>query len=257
MLNLVSQGMKTLLVSLAILSLTASNYSSVSAQVSQSTRESDSYKQTQICSDEAARGYVNKLGSPELSNSEFNALVACGSQATSPLVMALENEHSEVRASAAYALGQIGSDAYTAVPTLISALDDPYLDVRLLAAYALGQIGSRADAAVPRLSRTLRHLNEDLDVRNQAADALRNIGTEEAIAVLRPPTLLRLPNAVPLHRGDGLGEQASLESLWNLPGGSLRSDSTSNQSAIASQISTNLPLVCRIPGISSILPRCR
>jgi len=123
-LNLVSQGISTLLVSLAILSLTASNCSSASAQVSRSTRESDSYKKTQMCSDEAARRYVNKLGSPELSDSEFNALVACGSQATSPLIKALENEHSEVRASAAYALGQIGSDAYAAVPNLISALDN-------------------------------------------------------------------------------------------------------------------------------------
>ena len=246
MLNLVSQSIKTLQVSLAILSLTASNYSSASAQVSRSTRESDSYRQTQMCSAEVARGYVNKLGSPDLSDSEFNALVACGYQATSPLVKALEDDRSEVRASAAYALGQIGSDAYTAVPTLISALDDPDLDVRLLAAYALGQIGSRADAAVPRLSRTFRHPNENLDVRDQAADALRKIGTEEATAVLR------LPDEVPPPSKDWLSEQASPRTLEPhvLP--------TSNQLAIASRVrAANRLLVCRIPGISSILPRCR
>jgi len=221
-----------------------------------------------MCSDEAARRYVNKLGSPELSDSEFNALVACGYQATLPLVKALEDDRSEVRASAAYALGQIGSDAYAAVPNLISALDNPYLDVRALAAYALGQIGSSAGSAIPRLSETLRHPNENPVVRHQAADALRKIGTEAATAALT------LTDEVPPVDEDWLIEecrslQTSVE-FFRMRLYSVYTDcnplglglvslgtSSSNRSSIATQVSTNLPLICRVPGVSSILPRCR
>ncbi|WP_200817544.1 HEAT repeat domain-containing protein, partial [Calothrix rhizosoleniae] len=52
------------------------------------------------------------------------ALVRIGKDAVSALITALKDEDSEVRSSAAYALGKIGTDAKSAIPALIIALKD-------------------------------------------------------------------------------------------------------------------------------------
>jgi Na+-transporting NADH:ubiquinone oxidoreductase subunit NqrC len=62
---------------------------------------------SESCSDSQVKQYVNKLGTPELTDSEFDSLVKCDSKAIPALKMALNNSNSDVRASAAYALGEI------------------------------------------------------------------------------------------------------------------------------------------------------
>ena len=241
------------------MSFAAPAYSSTPAQVSRSPGTSNAHRQTQVCSDEAVEGYVSKLGSSELTDSEFAALAGCGDQAVSALIAALRDDRSEVRASAAYALGQSGSDAYAAVPMLTLKLTDPYMDVRILSTYSLGQMGSKAEAAIPAITRLYRDSREDQEVRDMAKQALRLIGTEEAIQVLNSPLesnaaessciFSRSPESFSC-RGAGERSYGGDGSYWG---------ETSDQvaTAIQSDVSANLPLVCQLPGIAAIFPRCR
>jgi hypothetical protein len=59
------------------------------------------------CNDSQVEKYVNKLGSPDLTDSEFKSLVKCNSKAIPALEKELNNSDSDIRASAAYALGEI------------------------------------------------------------------------------------------------------------------------------------------------------
>ncbi|MBD1888832.1 HEAT repeat domain-containing protein [Coleofasciculus sp. FACHB-SPT9] len=111
--------------------------------------------------------------------SAADALGKIGSDAAIPeLLKALNDENSDVRWSAANALGNIGSDA--AIKELLKALNDEDSDVRWSAAYALGKIDS--DAAIKELVIAFKH--EYSDVRWSAADALGNIGSDAAIPEL-------------------------------------------------------------------------
>ena len=80
---------------------------------------------------------------------------------------------------AAYNLGQIGSNARSAIPALAAALDSPNPDVRFVVAKALGKIGS--EAAVPALVQALQ--DKDENVRMAAAIALDNMGPESQAAL--------------------------------------------------------------------------
>ena len=91
------------------------------------------------------------------------------------LIKALEEENSNVRSSAASALGKIGSEA--AIPGLVQAIEDADSAVCLSAASALGKIGS--EAAIPGLIKALKHA--DSAVRWRAAETLGKIGSEAAI----------------------------------------------------------------------------
>ena len=97
-----------------------------------------------------------------------------GTPAISALIEALSDKSAPVRATAAKALGIIGDSA--AVPALIKALTDE-TQVRAHAARALGAIGD--SATVPALTEVLA--DEHWWLRRWAGEALRNIGTPEAI----------------------------------------------------------------------------
>ncbi|MCC3507422.1 MULTISPECIES: HEAT repeat domain-containing protein, partial [unclassified Microcoleus] len=90
---------------------------------------------------------------------------------------------------AAFALGNIGAEAKTAVPQLVSLLKDSDANVRSRAAYVLGNIGAEAKTAVPQLVSLLK--DSDADVRSSAADALGNIGAEAKTAVPQLIPLLK------------------------------------------------------------------
>ncbi|MEM2915557.1 MAG: HEAT repeat domain-containing protein, partial [Candidatus Bathyarchaeia archaeon] len=94
------------------------------------------------------------------------------------LIRNLKDEDSKVRARAAAALGNIGSEK--AIEPLIYALTDRDSPVRRSAAFALGNIGS--ERAVEPLIYALADI--DGDVRASAADALGRIGSEKAIETL-------------------------------------------------------------------------
>mmetsp|Transcript_129348 Transcript_129348/g.258250 ORF Transcript_129348/g.258250 Transcript_129348/m.258250 type:complete len:226 (+) Transcript_129348:60-737(+) len=77
------------------------------------------------------------------------------------------------RWTAADALGQMGSNAGSAVPNLIAALEDRDQDVRISVARALGHIGEAAAPALPKLSAALS--DRDSGMRWGAAQALGNL----------------------------------------------------------------------------------
>jgi len=85
----------------------------------------------------------------------------------------LNDEDSDVRRSAAYALGKIRNEA--AVEALLQALNDEDSDVRRSTAYALGKI--RNEAAVEALLQALN--DEDSNVRRSAAYALGEIASSK------------------------------------------------------------------------------
>jgi len=201
-----------------------------SKPTSQQTSTSND-RNNQACITTKVQEYVSKLGTPGLTNTDLEALVKCGVQAVPVLSQALKSDRAEVRASAAYALGQIGQAAYAAVPNLVMILrNDSSDDIRAIAAHTLGRIGSKAEAAVPRLIAIFKNPDEDSVVHDQAAQALEEIGTKEALTTLNEPHFFI----------GGLDPTSPLSEVERWV-----------------QSNTNSPLICQIPGIKSILPRCR
>ena len=81
-------------------------------------------------------------------------------QAVPALIETLrKDKEAEVRSAVAAALGAIGSDARSAVPTLISALEDKETEVRVNAIDALSEIGPEAKTA----GNALKKLQDDKD----------------------------------------------------------------------------------------------
>ncbi len=100
----------------------------------------------------------------------------------------LDSPREAARRGAAYALGKLGSGAFSAVPALIKRLkDDTSPKVRDASAFSLGEIGrdslmAAGDAnLVPALSAALK--DPDSLVRRSAAYALGNLGPDAAAAV--------------------------------------------------------------------------
>lgn len=106
------------------------------------------------------------------------ALARIGGPAVGPLIAALLDENSTVRASSADALGQLGDPR--AVAPLIAALSDTERQVRLEAAEALGEIGDQR--AIERLVNLLD--DPDEMVRLYAVRALGHLIRGEVFAPL-------------------------------------------------------------------------
>jgi HEAT repeat protein len=96
----------------------------------------------------------------------------------------LRDKDSDVRDSAARAIGELPSDALTYVPAIIELFHDKDSGIRGAAADTIGYMGSGAKAAIPALVELLH--DENAAVRRAASDALGSIGPEakEAIPVL-------------------------------------------------------------------------
>jgi HEAT repeat protein len=67
-------------------------------------------------------------------------MLRLGSESVPCLIGALKHDDAQVRASAAYSLGEIGQSAKKSVPSLVEALQDKEEIVRAEAAIALVQI---------------------------------------------------------------------------------------------------------------------
>lgn len=103
-------------------------------------------------------------------------------QAYGPVVAGLlADEVPWVRRTAVETLGLL-EDADVAVPALQRATADPDDQVRFSAALALARYGAQAAAAAPELARGLR--DENRYVRGFSVEALRQIGTPEALALV-------------------------------------------------------------------------
>ena len=115
-----------------------------------------------------------------------HGLAAIGAPAVPALITALEDERENVRASAAYALGEMGLVAAEAVDGLIALLTDESEEVRRHATSALGMIKEPVSKTVPALIRVLED-REDTDLAFFAAQALTRIGPDapEAIPALQ------------------------------------------------------------------------
>ena len=128
-------------------------------------------------------------GSPGSETESFRhatyALSAIGEPAVPALINALQDENESIRASAAYALGDIGDSAQDAAPLLTQALRDESAWVRRHAAEALGLIGQPAQNTVPGLIGLLH--DEHYWIRDNAARALARLGSAAEAAV---PTLM-------------------------------------------------------------------
>ncbi len=115
-----------------------------------------------------------------------HGLAAVGASAVPTLIAALKDERENVRASAAYALGEMGPVATEAVDGLTLLLTDTSEEVRQHATSALGMIKMPTSKTVPALVRVLEN-PEDTDLAFFAAQALTRIGPDatEAIPALR------------------------------------------------------------------------
>ena len=111
-----------------------------------------------------------------------HGLAAIGASAVPALVTALKDERENVRASAAYALGEMGPAAADAVDGLITLLTDESEEVRRHATSALGMIKEPVSKTVPALVRVLED-REDTDLAFFAAQALTRIGPDATEAV--------------------------------------------------------------------------
>ena len=115
-----------------------------------------------------------------------HGLAAIGAPAVPALVAALKDERENVRASAAYALGEMGPVAAEAVDGLVALLTDESEEVRRHATSALGMIKVPVSKTVPALVQVLAD-REDTDLAFFAAQALTRIGPDatEAVPTLR------------------------------------------------------------------------
>ena len=111
-----------------------------------------------------------------------HGLAATGTSAVPALIAALQDERENVRASAAYALGEMGPVAAEAVDGLIALLTDESEEVRRHATSALGMIKVPVSKTVPALVAVLED-REDTDLAFFAAQALTRMGPDATEAV--------------------------------------------------------------------------
>lgn len=218
-------------------------------------------RNNQACITTKVQEYVSKLGTPGLTNTDFEALVRCDFQAVPVLSQALKSDRAEVRASAAYALGQIGQESYVAVPDLVMILrDDSSSDVRAIAAYTLGRIGSKAEAAVPRLIAIFNNPNEDSAVHDQSAQALKEISSKEVNSDLNEPrnASLSAEASTTIHKSQSssLSEYILAESKRGEFRGKADIERMIQNTVHIRTLSAS-PIICSLPGIRNIFPRCK
>lgn len=115
---------------------------------------------------QSAKEALSKKG--VLRKSDVTALAA---------LLKLENN----RLFALAALGDLGLDAYEAVPDIAAALKDPDPKVRQQAALTLGKIGPKASRAAVELGKLLT--DKDGKVKTSALQALRQMGTSASPAI--------------------------------------------------------------------------
>ena len=107
-------------------------------------------------------------------------------------VLPKPSSRSQRRATAAWALGQIGPAARPLTPALVAALDDPEDQVRAEAAQALRWIGCKTPEVIAALARCLR--DKASRVQSQAATTLWDMAPESQAALPALIQLLHVPD---------------------------------------------------------------
>lgn len=137
----------------------------------------------------------------QVKDNVIQALVEIGKPAVQPLILALEDDRSNLREAAAETLGRI-KDPQSIEP-LVQLLKDDDLGIRLTAERSLRDLGK---PAVPSLIEALK--NDNNNIRNGAATVL---GRMKDIRATDP--LCRLLKSE--HRSDRIGAAEALEKIGN------------------------------------------
>jgi hypothetical protein len=90
------------------------------------------------CTDVEIQKHIQQLNKGE--ETDFNALVLCGSSSVPALIKSLKNKDENFLIITIAALGEIGAEAKPAVPVLRGLLEDKRVNIRIFAADALGKI---------------------------------------------------------------------------------------------------------------------
>jgi hypothetical protein len=165
------------------------------------------------CEDSQIEAYVNKLGVPELTNSGFESLIKCGGQSILSLATAINSENSDVRGSAAYALGEIRG-------SLRGRLESP-----------------------PEMDIAYKWISNILEKRTEVEknpDVLKILQNYE-------PIIFRDDHFSSFDKRRGLRVEDTRVRV-------LRLEDT--RDAILAREQASSPLICALPGISKIFPRC-
>ena len=134
-----------------------------------------------------------------------HALAACGAEVVPALISIVESESSDLQCEAAQALGRMGEEAETAIPTLTSLFrSGGCSDFGII--YSLANIGS---AAVPVFIEALEDEDEDEDIRIDAARGLGEIGEDARDAV---PALIEALN----QEGSGIFKAAVARAIGSI-----------------------------------------
>lgn len=162
--------------------------------------------------DKPAAEWVEDLKSPTPGTRTRATIALAKLKPAPPEVVAgvaalLEEENWSVRAQALMVLGNMGSDASSALPTILAALDDENEHVRRSAAGALPRVPARTQETRRALVKALA--SDDRYLRSQAGFALAAVG-EQAGDVA--PDLGRLAEG-----DDGKAREAAFKALAKLP----------------------------------------
>ncbi len=123
-----------------------------------------------------------RLNEEELEKAVAWALGVIGPDVLDALIKGTSDPHSGVKRGCLQAIGNMGSVAIPAMEHLINSLKDDDPGVRLEGAKAIGNLRAAPEitACISSLSETLN--DPDPDVRWTVAEALRKIGTDEAMS---------------------------------------------------------------------------
>jgi HEAT repeat protein len=205
---------------------------------------------TDQCTDIDIQKHIQQLNKAE--PSDFDALVACKSEAVPALMKALKDEDENFRIMIIAALGEIGSQAAPAVPLLNELLiKDTSSDVRSMIVHALREISK---ARVTVLITNLK--SKDWRVRSQAADTLGQIGIEAKDAV--PALTTALEDKVQSVRS------SAADALYKINSAKPRKKdvhsvftdqigSVSVEKNTINYVNHNPPVMCRISAIRAVL----
>ena len=105
------------------------------------------------------------------------------------LLAALRDEDSNVRVSAAWAIGELGKVSDEVVGALLVVLRDKDSDVRGSAARALGELGQASDEVVAKLARALS--SRSAEVMASTAMALGKLGVADERTIRTLAGMLR------------------------------------------------------------------
>ncbi|MBE9119176.1 HEAT repeat domain-containing protein, partial [Lusitaniella coriacea LEGE 07157] len=97
------------------------------------------------------------------------------------LIQRLADKDSDVRGSAASALGKLGNSSQLVIDALFQCLADEDSDVRVRAAFALGKLGNSSQLVIDALFQCLT--DENWSVRGSAASALGKLGNSSQLVI--------------------------------------------------------------------------